>query len=144
MASYRELLNQLKAEIREVDAAEARVLHESDDAPLFVDVREHEEWKEGHIPGAVHVARGHFESRIESVVAERDRPIVLYCSGGARSVFTAKALEEMGYTQVFSMAGGYTDWKRNGFPTQLPQSLDAAKRARYSRHLLIPEVGEAG
>ena len=144
MASYRELLNQVKAEIHEIDAAAARELLEGDDAPLFVDVREHEEWNEGHIPGAVHVPRGHLESRIEGVVADRDRSIVLYCAGGARSAFAAKALEELGYGHVVSLAGGYTDWKRNGFETQLPQALDAAKRARYSRHLLIPEVGEAG
>jgi molybdopterin/thiamine biosynthesis adenylyltransferase/rhodanese-related sulfurtransferase len=144
MATYRELLNQVKAEIHEIDAGTARELHESDDAPLFVDVREHVEWDEGHIPGAVHVPRGHLESRIESVVSDRDRSIVLYCAGGSRSAFAAKALEELGYGQVVSLAGGYTDWKRNGFPTQLPLTLDAAKRARYSRHLLIPEVGEAG
>ncbi|MGZ4390380.1 MAG: ThiF family adenylyltransferase, partial [Gaiellaceae bacterium] len=144
MASYRELLNQVKAEIHEIDAAAARDLLEGDEAPLFVDVREHEEWNEGHIPGAVHVPRGHLESRIEDVVADRDRSIVLYCAGGARSAFAAKALEELGYGQVVSLAGGYTDWKRNGFATQLPLTLDAAKRARYSRHLLIPEVGEAG
>jgi sulfur-carrier protein adenylyltransferase/sulfurtransferase len=144
MATYRELLNQVKAEIHEVDAAAARDLHSGDDVPLFVDVREHEEWDEGHIPGAVHVPRGYLESRIERVVADRDRPIVLYCSGGSRSAFAAKALEELGYSQVSSLAGGYTDWKRNGFPTQLPVTLDPAKRARYSRHLLIPEVGEAG
>ena len=109
MASYRELLNQVKAEIREIDAASAHELHAGEDAPLYVDVREHEEWKEGHIPGAVHVPRGHFESRIESVVADRDRPIILYCSGGARSAFAAKTLEELGYGQVASMSGGYTD-----------------------------------
>ena len=144
MASYRELLNQVKAEIHEIDAATRASSIESDDAPLFVDVREHEEWNEGHIPGAVHVPRGHLESRIEGVVSDRDRSIVLYCAGGARSAFAAKALDELGYTSVVSLAGGYTDWKRNGFATQLPLALDAAKRARYSRHLLIPEVGEAG
>jgi molybdopterin/thiamine biosynthesis adenylyltransferase/rhodanese-related sulfurtransferase len=144
MATYRELLNQVKAEIHEVDAAAARDLHSGDDAPLFVDVREQEEWNEGHIPGAVHVPRGYLESRIEGVVADHDRPIVLYCAGGSRSAFAAKSLEELGYGQVSSLAGGYTDWKRNGFATQLPVVLDPAKRARYSRHLLIPEVGEAG
>ncbi len=144
MASYRDLLNQVKAEIREIDAAGALELHESDDAPLFVDVREHDEWNEGHIPGAVHVPRGFLESRIEGVAPDHDRPIVVYCAGGARSAFAAKALDELGYGQVVSLAGGYTDWKRNGYETKLPVSLDAAKRARYSRHLLIPEVGEEG
>ena len=97
MASYRDLLNQVKAEIREIDAAGALELHESDDAPLFVDVREHDEWNEGHIPGAVHVPRGFLESRIEGVAPDHDRPIVVYCAGGARSAFAAKALDELGY-----------------------------------------------
>jgi molybdopterin/thiamine biosynthesis adenylyltransferase/rhodanese-related sulfurtransferase len=144
MRSYRELLQQVKSEISELDAAEARELLAGPDAPLLVDVRERDEWVEGHIPGAVHVPRGHLESRIEQVVPDRSRPLVLYCAGGARSAFAAKTLEELGYESVASLAGGFTDWKRNGFPVQLPQSLDAAKRQRYSRHLLIPEVGEEG
>jgi molybdopterin/thiamine biosynthesis adenylyltransferase/rhodanese-related sulfurtransferase len=144
MPSYRELLSQVKAEIEEVDAAQARAQLESAEPPLLVDVREHDEWGEGHIPGAVHVPRGHLESRIEHAVRDRSRPLVVYCAGGSRSAFAAKTLEELGYENVASLAGGFTDWKRNGFPTQLPRSLDAAQRRRYSRHLLIPEVGEEG
>jgi len=144
MPSYRELLQQVKAEIEEVDAPGARELLEAADPPLFVDVREPDEWNDGHIPGAVHVSRGHFESRIEQAAPDRARPIVVYCAGGSRSAFAAKTMEELGYQQVVSLAGGYTDWKRNGFPTQLPRSLDADKRARYSRHILIPEVGVEG
>jgi sulfur-carrier protein adenylyltransferase/sulfurtransferase len=144
MPSYRELLQQVKSEIEEVDAAATHERLASADAPLLVDVRERDEWGEGHIPGAVHVPRGHLEARIEQVVPGRSRPLVLYCAGGSRSAFAAKTLEELGYESVASLAGGFTDWKRNGFPVQLPQSLDAAKRQRYSRHLLIPEVGEEG
>jgi molybdopterin/thiamine biosynthesis adenylyltransferase/rhodanese-related sulfurtransferase len=144
MPSYRELLQQLRAEIEEVDAAGARELLTSDEPPLLVDIRERDEWTEGRIPGAVHVPRGHLESRIEQASPDRSRPILLYCSAGNRSVFGAKALEELGYENVTSLAGGFNDWKRNGFPTELPRSLDGAKRRRYSRHLLIPEVGEAG
>jgi sulfur-carrier protein adenylyltransferase/sulfurtransferase len=144
MPSYRDLLQQVKSEIEEVDAAEARDLVESGDPPLLVDVREDDEWNEGHIPGAVHVQRGFLESRIEAAAPDRSLPIVVYCAGGARSAFAAKTLEELGYENVVSLAGGYTDWKRNGYPTQLPQSLDAEKRARYSRHILIPEVGVEG
>jgi len=144
MPSYRELLQQVKSEIEEVDAPLAHDLLESADPPLLVDIRERDEWTEGHIPGAVHVPRGHLESRIEQVVSDRSRALVLYCAGGSRSAFAAKTLEELGYENVASLAGGFTDWKRNGFPVQLPRSLDAAKRQRYSRHLLIPEVGEEG
>jgi sulfur-carrier protein adenylyltransferase/sulfurtransferase len=141
MASYRELLEQVKAEIEEIGAAEASALAEP---PLFLDVRERDEWEEGHIPGALHVPRGSLESRIEALVPERGRPIVVYCASGARSAFAARALGELGYGDARSLAGGYVDWKRSGLPTQLPRTLAAEQRARYSRHLLIPEVGEEG
>jgi sulfur-carrier protein adenylyltransferase/sulfurtransferase len=144
MPSYRELLQQVKSEIEEVDAPEARALLDSPEPPLLVDVREHDEWTEGHIPGAVHVPRGYLESRIEQAAPDRSRALVLYCAGGSRSAFAVKTLEELGYENVVNLAGGFTDWKRNGFEVQLPRSLDAAKRQRYSRHLLIPEVGETG
>ena len=144
MASYRELLQQVKAEIDEVDAVETRDLLEGAEPPLLIDVREDDEWAEGHLPGAVHVPRGHLESRIEQAATDRSRPLVLYCAAGNRSAFAAKTLEELGYEHVSSLSGGFTDWKRNGFPIQLPRTLDGAKRKRYSRHLLIPEVGVGG
>src|SRR5919106_1812895 len=142
MTSYRELLQQVKAEIDEVDSSRARELLEGGAAAL--DVRERDEWEEGHIPGAVHIPRGSLEGRIESRVPDRSQAVVVYCSGGSRSAFAAKTLEELGYANVLSLAGGFTDWKRNGLPFELPRSLDDAKRRRYSRHLLIPEVGEEG
>jgi len=141
MPTYRELLQQVRSEIEEVDAARAQELLGSS---VLVDVREEDEWSEGHIPGAVHVPRGHLESRIERLAPDHAQPVVLYCSAGNRSVFAAKTLEELGYENVVSLAGGFTDWKRNGLPTQLPVGLDAEKRSRYSRHILIPEVGVEG
>jgi sulfur-carrier protein adenylyltransferase/sulfurtransferase len=143
MADYRELLQQVRSEISEIDATHARDRIESGE-PIVVDVREQNEWDEGHIPGAVHVPRGHLESRIERLTPDRARPVVVYCSVGNRSAFAAKTLAELGYEDVVSLAGGFTDWKRNGFPVQLQAGLDAPRRARYSRHLLIPEVGEEG
>ena len=143
MATYRELLNQAKGEIEEIDSAEGARLLESDDAPLFLDVREQDEWDQGIIPGALHIPRGSLESRVESRV-ERDRAIVVYCSVGHRSAFAANTLDELGYDNVVNLAGGFTEWKRNGFPTELPRGLQEAQRTRYSRHLLIPEVGEEG
>ncbi|MGZ4419427.1 MAG: molybdopterin-synthase adenylyltransferase MoeB [Gaiellaceae bacterium] len=143
MATYRELLQQTRSEISEIDATHARERIESGE-PVVLDVREQDEWDEGHIPGAVHVPRGHLESRIERLAPDAARPVVVYCSQGNRSVFAAKTLEELGYEDVVSLAGGFTDWKRNGFPLQLQAGLDAPRRARYSRHLLIPEVGEEG
>jgi molybdopterin/thiamine biosynthesis adenylyltransferase/rhodanese-related sulfurtransferase len=140
MPTYRELLRQVKSEIAEIDA---RATQQLDDAVL-VDVREHDEWEEGHIPGAVHVPRGNLESRIENVVPDRSATVVLYCASAARSAFAAKSLGELGYENVYSLAGGFTDWKRNGYEIVLPQTLSPERRTRYSRHLLIPEIGEAG
>ena len=143
MPSYRDLLAQTKAEIAEIDAPAA---HErlADDETLFLDVREAAEWDEGHVPGAVHIPRGSLESRVEGLLPDRSGRLVVYCAGGSRSAFAAKSLAELGYEDVVSLAGGFTDWKRNGFPFEVPQTLEAAQRRRYSRHLLIPEVGEEG
>jgi sulfur-carrier protein adenylyltransferase/sulfurtransferase len=142
MPTYRELLQQVKSEISEIGAPEAKNL--VGDGTLFVDIRERDEWEEGNIPGAVHIPRGNLESRIENAAADRDAPIVVYCQSGARSAFGAKTLQELGYGNVQSLAGGFTDWKRNGYDVVLPKSLGPAQRARYSRHILIPEIGEAG
>ena len=117
---------------------------EAPTSPPFVDVRERDEWDEGHIPGAVHIPRGSLESRIEQALPDRDRPIVVYCAERRRSAFATKTLEDLGYANVVNLAGGFTDWKRNGFPTRAPPALAPEQRQRYSRHLLIPEVGEAG
>jgi molybdopterin/thiamine biosynthesis adenylyltransferase/rhodanese-related sulfurtransferase len=140
MSTYRELLARTKAEISQVDSREAQELA----GAVWVDIREQDEWQEGHIPGAVYVTRGHLESRIESAVPNRETPVVLYCAAGNRSAFAAKTLEEMGYTSVHSLSGGFTDWKRNGGEITMPRTLSPEKRTRYSRHLLIPEIGEAG
>jgi molybdopterin/thiamine biosynthesis adenylyltransferase/rhodanese-related sulfurtransferase len=145
MPSYLDYLQQVKSEIDQIDVPRARVLLlEDGDRPLLVDIRELEEWSEGRIPGAIHISRGNLESRIEQAAPDRSQPILLYCAAGNRSAFAAKTLEELGYEHVTSLAGGYVDWKRSGLPTELPRQLDAAKRQRYSRHLLIPEVGEEG
>jgi molybdopterin/thiamine biosynthesis adenylyltransferase/rhodanese-related sulfurtransferase len=144
MATYRELLAQVKAEIDEVSSSGVLARLDDGDRPLLLDVREQDEWQEGHLPGAIHVPRGNLESRIETLVPNKSREIVVYCAGGARSAFAAKSLAQLGYERVGSMAGGFSDWKRNGFAFTTPRALSAEQRARYSRHILIPEVGEAG
>ncbi len=144
MAGYRELLARVKEEIEEISSIEAHELLHSPAAPLFVDVRESDEWDEGHIPGAVYTGRGRLEQRIEGLVPDKTRQLVVYCSAGSRSAFAAKVLEEMGYEDVVNLAGGFSDWKRNGFEVTIPRALSPEQRSRYSRHLLIPEVGEEG
>jgi molybdopterin/thiamine biosynthesis adenylyltransferase/rhodanese-related sulfurtransferase len=144
MATYRELLAQVKDEIDEVPASDVLERLDDDDRPFLLDVREQDEWQEGHLPGAIHVERGNLESRIEGIIPDRAREVVVYCAAGARSAFAAKSLTELGYTNVSSMIGGFTDWKRNGYAFATPRVLTPAQRARYSRHILIPEVGEEG
>jgi molybdopterin/thiamine biosynthesis adenylyltransferase/rhodanese-related sulfurtransferase len=140
MSTYRELLQAARTQISEIDAVGAQALP----GALWVDVREMDEWEQGHIPGAVHVPRGNLESRIEGVATDRSVPVVLYCAAGNRSVFAARTLEELGYESVYSLVGGFTDWKRNGGAVTTPRTLSPEKRTRYSRHLLIPEIGEEG
>jgi molybdopterin/thiamine biosynthesis adenylyltransferase/rhodanese-related sulfurtransferase len=140
MSTYRDLLSRTKAEISEVDAAGAKAL----DGALWVDVREVDEWEQGHLPGAVLVPRGNLESRIERLAPDKSQAVVVYCAVGARSAFAAKSLAELGYKDVHSLAGGIEDWKRDGLQIVMPRTLSPERRARYSRHLLIPEIGETG
>ena len=141
--TYQDLLAEAREEIPEIDAAGLAELLSSDSPPLVVDVREQSEWDEGYIPGSVHVPRGFLESRIAGV-ARPDREIVLSCAAGNRSLLAGQTLREMGYANVTSLAGGFTDWKRRGNRFEVPHRLTDAQRRRYSRHILIPELGEQG
>src|SRR5580704_16553284 len=141
MATYRDLLKSAKADIREIDPETAEAgLHEA----TFLDVREQDEFEQGMIPGAVFIPRGHLEAQAENKLPDRDAPIVVYCAGGNRSAFAAKTLQDLGYSDVVSMAGGFGRWKNEGRAWITPAVLDPEQRSRYSRHILLPEVGEAG
>ena len=141
--SYQDLLTAARAEVPEVQVAELAERIGAVGGPLVVDVREQSEWDEGHLPGAVHVPRGFLESRIAGV-ATPDQPVVLVCAGGFRSLLAGRNLREMGYDHVESLAGGYTRWKQAGHEVVVPHTLTPEQRSRYSRHTLIPEVGEEG
>jgi molybdopterin/thiamine biosynthesis adenylyltransferase/rhodanese-related sulfurtransferase len=140
--TYSDLMRELRANTREISPGEAELLAEQ--GVTVVDVRESNEWEEGHLPGAIHLPRGFLESRIEAAVPERDRPLILYCAGGVRSVLAARQLTELGYSDVSSMSGGFQQWKSEGRAWQRPFSLTPEQKQRYSRHLLIPEVGLEG
>ena len=142
MTSFRELLAATRKQIREVDTAEAALLLQNGGTVL--DVREPEEFEQGALVGATHIPRGHLESQIETRIPDRDTQIVAYCAAGTRSAFVAKTLNELGYTKVVSMDGGFTKWKSEGRPWETPQALDPQQRNRYHRHLLLPEIGEEG
>lgn len=142
-SSYQQLLALARAEIPEIDAASLAERLEDGAPPLIIDVREQSEWDEGFIPTAVHVPRGFLESRIAGV-ASHDTPIVLSCAAGNRSLLAAQTLRDMGYTDVTSLAGGFTEWKRGGRPFDTPRTLGPEQRRRYARHLSLTEVGEEG
>jgi sulfur-carrier protein adenylyltransferase/sulfurtransferase len=111
---------------------------------LVIDVRERDEWDEGYIPSAHHISRGFLELRIENLAPDRSTPITLYCAGGVRSLLAAKNLQELGYADVESLWGGFRAWKSDGLQIEHPDALSDSQQQRYSRHLLIPEVGDAG
>jgi len=142
MPTYQQMLEQKRASVREVDARESARLREQ--GAILVDIREQDEVEQGIIPGAVHIPRGFLEMRIEETVRDRDTPVIVYCAGGVRSIFGAEALSDLGYRNVASMAGGFSGWKAVGLPWRVPLTLTSDQRRRYSRHLLIPEVGEEG
>jgi molybdopterin/thiamine biosynthesis adenylyltransferase/rhodanese-related sulfurtransferase len=142
-----EVIRQIKSRIEEVDPSEVNsaVANGNGDAPVLIDVRESGEWDAGHLPGAKHVPRGYLESRIEGVISDRDRRIVVYCASGQRSALAANTLKELlGYDNVASMTGGITLWKDRGYAVEVPKSLTGEQRERYSRHLLVPEIGLEG
>jgi molybdopterin/thiamine biosynthesis adenylyltransferase/rhodanese-related sulfurtransferase len=138
-----EVLRQIKSRIDEVDPAAVR--EQVGNGAVIVDVREPEEWGAGHIPGAIHVPKSYLESRIEGAVPEHDKHVVLYCASGNRSAWAARTLiEDLGYEHVESMTGGFTLWKDRGYEVETPRTMTAEQRERYSRHLLLPEVGVEG
>ncbi|MBV8941458.1 MAG: molybdopterin biosynthesis protein MoeB, partial [Solirubrobacterales bacterium] len=138
-----EVLREIKSRIDEVDPAEVR--EQASNGAVLVDVREPEEWAAGHVKGAIHVPKSYLESRIEGAVPDRSAHVILYCASGNRSAWAARTLlDDLGYEHVESMTGGFTLWKDRGYDVAVPRSLTAEQRDRYSRHLLLPEVGLDG
>ncbi len=144
MPNFRDLLSQVKSEIEETTPEKVRERLRKRESLQLLDVREQDEVDQGMVPGAAHLSRAHFESRVEDVVPDKESPVILYCGSGVRSAFAAKTLGELGYQRVESMAGGFIRWKELGYEQATVRRLEASQRDRYSRHLLLPEVGEQG
>jgi len=145
MASGAELIRKIKEQIQEVDPKDVLELQQNGNGAVIVDVREQHEFEEAHLPGAVHVPRGHLESRIEGAVSDRSKRVILYCASGQRSALAAHTMQELlGYDDVASMRGGITLWKDRGYEVEVPRALTGEQRERYSRHLLVPEIGLEG
>ena len=150
MATFSTLLKDIKAQIRELDVPSVnevvsrRAKVPAAGGPVIVDVREKDEYMEGYIPGAKWIPRGFLELRVEEQIPEKASEVILYCAGGTRSALAAKSLEGLGYTNVSSMAGGFTAWKRAGLKFDRPFVMTQDQALRYARHTMLPEVGEAG
>ncbi len=142
--TYSDMLQSIKASIKQVSLDDLKARIEGGEELTLVDVREKDEWRQGHIPDAVHVPRGFLEMQAASRLPKKDATIVTYCAGGVRSAFAAKVLQDLGYTKVESANPGFNDWKDRGFPTTKPFAFTDEQLNRYSRHLLLPEVGEKG
>jgi sulfur-carrier protein adenylyltransferase/sulfurtransferase len=140
--SYRDLLREARASVREITPAEAETAAAS--GATILDVREESEWEQGFVSGARHISKSYIEQDIEAVVPDHATPVVLYCASGIRSLFAAQTLTEMGYSDVASMSGGFQAWKSGGRDWSQPTVLSPEQKQRYSRHLLIPEVGAEG
>ena len=144
MTTYRDWIGRITKEIPEIDVPTLSAQLASPDRPDVIDVREPEEYAQGYIPGARWIVRGRLEQRIEDAVPDRDKPVVLYCASGPRSIMGARSLLELGYKKVTSLAGGFGAWKRAGHAFDMPVTLTSEQQQRYSRHTMLPEVGEAG
>jgi molybdopterin/thiamine biosynthesis adenylyltransferase/rhodanese-related sulfurtransferase len=142
--TYADLLNDARSKIRFVSLDEAKRRLEAKEDYTFVDVREKDETRQGFIPGAVLIPRGFLEQQVEQKLPDKNAKIIAYCAGGTRSAFAAKLLADMGYANVESANPGFVRWKDLRYPVQTPAELTDAQRDRYSRHLLLPEVGEKG
>jgi molybdopterin/thiamine biosynthesis adenylyltransferase/rhodanese-related sulfurtransferase len=147
----REIMRQARRQVPEWTPAQVNdvLAHQHETGPgeqeiVVVDVREKYEWNEGHIPGALHVPRGFLELQVEEAVPDKSKTVVLYCAGGVRSLIAGTTLQQMGYKDVISMSGGFGQWKANGYSFVRPRILSEVQAKRYSRHLLVPEVGERG
>ncbi|KYF83685.1 molybdopterin-synthase adenylyltransferase MoeB [Sorangium sp. So ce388] len=142
--TYSDLISDVRKSIRELSIAELKRRLDDKVPMVLLDVREKEEYRAGFIPGAISIPRGFLEMQVEQKLPDKSAHIVAYCAGGTRSALAAKTLQELGYTNVESVNPGFSRWKDMSFPVELPPNLTDAQRDRYSRHLLLPEVGEAG
>lgn len=142
--SFPQLIQQIKGAIKEITPEEVQERLKTGEPWALLDVREQSEWEEGHLPEAHFIPRGFLEIRTESTLPEKDKPLVVYCAGGVRSAMAAKTLQDMGYTNVVSMSGGFTRWRELDYSFTKPRTLTDMEMERYSRQIRIPEVGIKG
>jgi adenylyltransferase/sulfurtransferase len=143
--SFQDIMAEARKEIPEASPQQVNeLLKNNGKSPVLLDVRESDEWRQGHLEGAVPLPRGFLEIKVETAIPDKNTPIIAYCAGGVRSLLAAKVMREMGYQNVTSMTGGYGAWKNGGFKWVQDFQYTPEQLIRYSRHFLLPEVGEDG
>ena len=144
MRSSQEFIEEARKEIPEVTVSDVEQMLNTDQDFILLDVRDNDEYRAGYIPSSTYVSRGMLEFEIEDYVTERDKPIVVYCAGGFRSLLAAQVLKRMGYTDTTSMSGGFRAWSNAGNQVDKPMQMTPDQLERYSRHFMLQEVGEEG
>lgn len=144
--TYSDLFSEIRSNVKllSLEQLKDRLETKAQKPFTLVDVREKDEVRAGYIPGAVHVPRGFLEMQAEQKLPNKSEEIIVYCAGGTRSAFAAKTLSELGYENVSSANPGFVRWKDLKYPVEMPAELTPAQLDRYSRHILLPEVGERG
>src|SRR5262249_21082493 len=142
--TYQQMMTEARQQVPEVSADEVKTRVADAKKPVLLDVREREEFRQGYIPDAVSIPRGFLEIRVEEVVPDKSTPVVAYCASGTRSLLAGRILKELGYENVVSMRGGFNAWKNQGLPITEDRQFTPEQQIRYSRHFLLPAVGERG
>jgi adenylyltransferase/sulfurtransferase len=144
MKTLKEMLAEARQVIPEQGPAEVKKRIDAGEPVVVVDVRDPDEHRDGHIEDAANISRGFLEFRIGTVAPEPSTPLVLYCQSGLRSMLAAKQLKELGYENVVNLQGGFQKWAQSGLPVVKDKPLTTDQIQRYSRHFLLPQVGEKG
>ncbi len=144
MKTLKEMIGEARQVVPEEGPADLQRRLRAREPVAVIDVRDPDEYRDGHIEGATNISRGFLEFRVGSVVADQETPVILYCQTGLRSVLAGKALKELGYKNVINLQGGYQKWAQSGLPTVREEPLTTDQIQRYSRHFLLPQVGEKG
>lgn len=116
--AFEELCEKARLNVKEITADKVKMLMDTKELPIFIDVREDSEWHKDHLPCAIHLGRGIIERDIDKIVPDMSTTIILYCGGGYRSVLAAESLQKMGYNNVLSMIGGYRGWVMADYPLE--------------------------
>src|SRR5882762_4113222 len=144
MKTLKDMLTEARQVVPEEGPAEVARRLSAGEKLVVIDVRDPDEFRDGHLEAATNISRGFLEFRVGTAVSDPSTPVVLYCQTGLRSLLAAKALKELGYQHVINLQGGFQKWTQSGLPVVRDVPMNADQIQRYSRHFLLPQVGDKG